>query len=80
MKYEILDAQGVAVNTIIASSDEYMEQHYPGSWRAVIEPAPTPLDTRFDPVAAGAARLKRQAAKLAKTDPVAALLKLQLEN
>ena len=36
MKYEILDAQGAVINTIIAGSD-FVEANYPGSHRLVVD-------------------------------------------
>ena len=49
-KIEILDAQGVVTNTILAS-EAFAEQQYPGQWRLVADdpaspPAPPPAQTR----------------------------------
>lgn len=41
MKYEILNDVGDVVNTIIADL-EFVEQHYPGAYREVVEPPPPP--------------------------------------
>jgi len=49
MKYEILDKQGMVINTILASQS-FVEEHYPTSHRLVVEGAKTPPTAKEDPV------------------------------